>query len=336
MCIQNVCLKNAPEKVFIEPYHPAVTHQLEEASDISMEALLPARKKIDSMINKLILRPLCRALNHRIAGLMGRMHQEGVYLYQTTSSSRNAIGMNPSEANASSFVQKHLTGFFDNLSTTFLQKLPPPYALVVGSAVSIFSVYTFVSNAFLIRPMGEDAKMQLTQDLADFELIVEQFISQASGSPGSKTLSNIGNGKAYAELRAVRQMLFWTGLDDRSKPAATIAKALSREVWIRDIRPSTVCHYLFSFAPDLLTSPHHWRRLRVDEYVEGLVSLDGEIDEGESLDWMTTMACCDSYKQRESAQSAFLGGNSGKVEGDSRIAAILMALGPELLQRRRS
>ena len=336
MYFMSECLHNAPEKVFLEPYRPAVTHQLEEASSIAIQALLPARKEIDNMINKLVLHPLCRALNRRVATMMGRMHQEGVYLHQG-SEGRSSMGMDPAEgANVTSFSQKYLSGFYDNLYKTLLQKLPPSYALVVGSAVSIFSVYTFVSTASLIRPMGEDAKMQLTQDLADFELIVDQFMTRASGSAGSQTLRTIGNGKAYAELRAVRQMLFWTGLDDKTKAAATIAKNLSREVWVRDIRSSTVCHYLFSFAPDLLTSPHHWKRLRVEEYVRTLVSLDGNIDEGESLDWMTTMACCDSYKQRESAQSSFLGEDCVKMEGDPRVAAILMALGPELLQRRRA
>jgi len=333
MFFMSECLQNVPEKVFLEPYRPAVTPQLEEVSSISIQALLPARKEIDSMVNKLILHPLCRALNRRVAKMMGQMHLEGAYLYQGRSD-RNSIDMYQ-EGNVSSFVQKHLSGFFDNLSATFLQKLPPPYSLAIGSAVTIFSVYAFVSNASLIRPMGEDAKLQLTQDLADFELVMDQFMTQAGGNFGSKTLTTIGNGKPYAELRAVREMLFWTGLDDKSKPALTIAKNISREVWVRKIRPSTVCHYLFSFAPDLLTSPHHWKRLRVDDYVGTLISLDGDIDEGESLDWMTTMACCDSYKQRESAQSAFLGNNSDKIEGDTRVAAILMALGPELLQRRR-
>jgi len=327
MYFMSECLQNAPEKVFLEPYRPAITHQLEEASSIAMQALLPARKEIDNTVNKMVLHPLYRAVNRRVAKVMGRMHQEGAYFYLGSSNKLDDAEV----TNTSSFVQKQLSGFFDKLYTTFFQKLPPPYSLVVGSAVSIFSVYTFVSTASLIRPMGEEAKMQLTQDLAEFELIIDQFMTRASGV-GTKTLQSISNGKAYAELRAVRQMLFWTGLDDKRKAASAVAKTLSREVWVRDIRPSTVCHYLFSFAPDLLTSPHHWKRLRVEDYVATLVSLDGDIDEGESLDWMTTMACCDSYKQRESAQSP----SDNATEGDPRVAAILMALGPELLQRRRS
>ena len=332
MFFMNDCLRTAPEKVFLEPYRPAVTNQLEEAASVAVRALLPAREEIDNFVSTLVLNPLCRSLNRRIATLIGRMHHEGAYLQHGTGG-----GMESSDVGASSFVQKHLTGLYDNLATTYLAKLPPPYSIVVGSKVSIFSVYNFVSNASLIRPLGEDAKLHLTQDLADFELVVDQFMSRAGGNSDSKSLSEIGNGKAYAELRAVRNMLFWTGLEDRSKPAAAVAKSILREVWVRDIRPSTVFHYLFSYAPNLLSSPHHWKKMKADEYVRTLVSLDGNVEEGEASDWMTTMACCDSYQQRESVQSTLIGKGSSSSgdEGDPRISSILMALGPELLLRRR-
>ena len=123
-------------------------------------------------------------------------------------------------------------------------------------------------------------------------------------------------------------MLFWSGLSDTAKEASTITKSLLRESWMRHLRPSTVIHFLFSFAPTLLSSPHHFKRLRVDEYVATLVSLNGDVEEGEASAWMTTMACCDSYRQRESA-------HQNATDGDSRIASILMLIGPELLRRRR-
>jgi hypothetical protein len=173
--------------------------------------------------------------------------------------------------------------------------------------------------------LGEAAKLNVTQDLADFELALEQFMAK-SGS--SEHLSEISHGKPYAELRAMRNMLFWTGLEDKSKPASVISKSLLREVWIKDVRPSTVFHYLFSYAPNLMSSPHHLKHLKAEEYVGSLLTLTGDIEEGEAGAWMTTMACCDSYKQRESAQQD-LG------EGDPRIATVLMSLGPELLRRRR-
>ena len=126
----------------------------------------------------------------------------------------------------------------------------------------------------------------------------------------------------------MRQMLFWTGLEDKRKPAAAVSKSMLREVWVRDVRPSTVFHYLFSFAPSLLSSPHHLKRMKVEEYVGTLVTFNGDVDEGEASAWMTTMACCDSFRQRESAKPSI-------NDGDVRIASILMSLGPELLRRRR-
>ncbi|KAG7357152.1 hypothetical protein IV203_001840 [Nitzschia inconspicua] len=319
------CLRTAPEKVFLDPYRPALTSQLEEASNVANIALLPAREEIDNLVTTMILRPMCRALNRRIASKIGRMHQEGAYLQN--------IGGENSDMGGSSFVQKYMTGLYQSLSSLYLAKLPPRYSVLVGSTVSLFSVFTFVSNASLIRPLSEDAKLHLTQDLADFELVVDQFMSSAGGNSETKALSEVGNGKAYAELRAMRQMLFWNGLDDTTKPAAAVAKSILREVWVRDMRPSTVFHYLFSAAPNLLSSPHHWKRMRADEYVGTLVSLDGEVEEGESIDWMTTIQCCDSYQQRESAQSSLIGKTGS--EGDPRIASIVTILGPELLRRRR-
>jgi hypothetical protein len=303
-------IRTAPDKVFLAPYRPAITSKLEEAVNMCEKALQPALQEIEKFVKVLILGPLCRALNRRIAGVIGRMHL-GSYMQE--------------DGDGPSFVQRYLAGMYESISAHHLARLPAEYAAKVASTIAAFSIYTFVSNASLIRPLGEASRLHITQDLADFELALEQLVLKAGGS---MHLSQIANGKPYAELRAVRQMLFWSGLEDESKTASAIAKSILREVWAKDARPSTVFHYLFSFAPSLLSSPHHAKRMRVEEYVDTLIKLNGEVDDGEASDWMTTMACCDSYSQRESAQQ-------GVSDGDSRIAAILMALGPELLRRRR-
>jgi hypothetical protein len=308
-------LRTAPDKVFLAPYRPAVTAKLEEAASMCEQALQPGLQEIEKFVRVLILGPLCRALNRRVSSTIGRMHQ-GAYMQEATGDL---------EADGPSFVQKYLTNMYDRLAAVHLSKLPKKYASEVASRVSTFSIYAFVSNAALMRPLGESTRLHITQDLADFELTLEQFMLK---SGGTTHLSEISHGKPYAELRAVRQMLFWAGLEDKTKLAPMVSKALLREVWVRDVRPSTVFHYLFSFAPSLLSSPHHLKRMRVEDYVGTLLTLNGEVDEGEAGAWMTTMACCDSYQQRESAQQ-------GVSEGDPRIANILTSLGPELLRRRR-
>ena len=68
---------------------------------------------------------------------------------------------------------------------------------------------------------------------------------------------------------------------------------------MKDLRPSTLFHFLFSLAPALLTSPHHFKRMDAGDYVRTLVKLDGSVDDGEAGAWMTTMTCFDSYLQRE-------------------------------------
>ena len=304
-------LRNAPENTFVAPYRPATSAQHEEAANLCRAALLPALQELDNTVKALILTPLCRALNRRIGTAIAKMHH-GTYLEESMDME-------------TSFVQKHLTNLYDDIADQHLSKLPPEYGTIVASTIATYSIYTFVSNITLIRPLAESARLRVTQDLADFELALEQLVLKAGTSA---SLSQVEHGKPYAELRAVRQMLFWTGLDNKKTPATPIAKSMLREVWVKDVRPSTVFHFLFSFAPPLLSSPHHSKRMRPEEYVGTLVQLDGHIDDGEASAWMTTMACCDAYQQRESV-------DGGGRTGDRRVAAVLMMLGPELLRRRR-
>jgi hypothetical protein len=99
-------------------------------------------------------------------------------------------------------------------------------------------------------------------------------------------------------------MLFWSGLEMESTAATDLAKSLLREAWMKDVRPSTVFHYLFSYAPNLLSSPHHTKRMQAEDYVSTLVLLNGSVEAGEDDSWMTIVACCDAYQQRASSVAA--------------------------------
>jgi len=310
-------VRNAPENTFVNPYRPAQSTQHEEASHSCRVALLTALREIDSLVKSSILDPLCRALNRQVSIALAKMHR-GTYLQGSD---------DPMSQQQSSFVQIYLADQYDAIAAKYLSQLPNEYAVTVASTVATFSIYSFVSNAALLRPLGETSRLRLTQDLADFELALEQLVFKGGTS---LSLSQIAGGKPYAELRAVRQLLYWTALEDRTLSPAEVAKGLLRDAWVKDLRPSTLFHFLFSFAPALLTSPHHFRRVDAGDYVSGtLVKLDGSVEDGEASAWMTTMACCDAYQQRESVD----GGDY--TDGDRRIGAILMVLGPELLRRRR-
>ena len=308
-------VRYAPDMVFVNPYRPAQSTQHEEASHSCLLALLPALKEIDLLVQTSILDPLCCAFNRQISSALAKMHR-GAYvqeLVDVTSQPR-------------SFVHIYLTDLYDNIASTFLSQLPKEYAVTVASTIATFSIYSFVSNAALLRPLRESSRLRLTQDLADFELALEQLVFKGGTS---LSLSQIAGGKPYAELRAVRQLLYWTALEDTTLSPAEVAKGLLRDAWVKDLRPSTLFHFLFSFAPALLTSPHHFKRMEAGDYVGILVKLvDGSVDDGETSAWMTTMACCDAYQQRESVDGTI-------ADGDRRISAILMVLGPELIRRRR-
>jgi hypothetical protein len=308
-------LANAAEKTFLAPYRPAIPPQHTEAANLCKAALAPALTDIDTTVKSVVLLPLCRALNQRISLFLAKMHS-GVYL-----SSKNNTE-SESDENTPSFIQKELTDILDIIVKQHLARFPTPYASMIASNVATYTIYTFVSNASLLRPIGESARLCITQDLTDLEMALEQLMAKT----GSLTLSQVEGGKPYLELRAMRQMLFWSGLENQShKSAEEVAKSLLREIWLKDVRPSTVFHYLFSFAPSLLSSPYHAKRMSAAEYVKTLVRLDCSCDEDAS--WMTVLSCCDSYQQRAST-----GGIN--ADGDPRIAQIVMTLGQELIRRR--
>ncbi len=63
--------------------------------------------------------------------------------------------------------------------------------------VATFLIYSFVSNAVSLWPLGETSRLRLTQDLADFKLALEQLVFKGGMSLSP---SQIAGGKPYAKL----------------------------------------------------------------------------------------------------------------------------------------
>ena len=360
----------------------ALIQQCTKTAAVCTETLVPAGVTIDTTIKSTILVPFCRTVNRLIAtNVLSKIHL-GIYLDNANSSSnssgsggrRNYEDMDENDEIPISFVQKDIVPILDKIVQVYLVKFPPPYSNMIVCNIVSFVVYTYLSNVTLIRPLSESIRLHITQDLTDLEMALEQFIAKAaSSSSNSKlnltntssgtgassrnfttSLSQIDHGKPYAELRAVRQMLFWTGLDTKSKPADDIAKSLLNEIWVKDIRPSTIFHYLFSYGPNMLSSPYHVKRISATEYVTLLVPYDMTniistnntnstttattgnhgMESGEDIAFMTIMACCDSYIQRASVVSTSTTPSTSETGGDSRIAQIVISFGQELSRRR--
>ena len=279
----------------------------EEAANACQIALRPALQHMDETVQQTILNPLTTALKQRISNDVARIHHYGIY----TSSGESQYSLEP---------------LYEEIANQILTKLPTEYATMVGTSMISYSLYTFVSNASLVRPLQEEGRLKLTQDLANLEMTCESLLQKIHSTI---PLSHVNYGKPYAELRAVRQLLFWNGLAQKHKSSDELAKLLLRQAWIKDVRPSTLFHVLLTWAPKLLSSPHHSLRQSAQHYVHHtLLTTQKENDDGETASLMTILSCCDAYQQRESVASS-------DKDGDARIASILTSIGPELLRRRR-
>ena len=141
-------LKNAPENTFIVPYRPATNLLYEEAASACQVALLPAIYEIEDMVKTRILSPLCKALNRRVGAAITKMHY-GTYFEES---------LDAMDGTGTSFVQKHLTELYDSIAQEHLASLPSEYAAMVASSVATYSIYTFLSNVSLIRPLKRDCE----------------------------------------------------------------------------------------------------------------------------------------------------------------------------------
>lgn len=308
------CLLQVPEKTFLIPHRPSVSPRSQEASILCRNGLAAALLEIDQTAKTMVLSPLSRALNRQISSVLWRIGH-GVYLESKELDGEYSPG----------YIQSHLAPMLESIARLHLANFPSSYACFLADRLVTFSVYTYISVSSLIRPFRESTRLHITQDLADLEMALEQVVARTELG----NLSQVDKGKPYAELRAVRQLFYWNGLEgDLEISAHEVARTLLRELWLKDIRSSTVFHYLFSYGPSLLSSPHHAKRMKQEDYVSTLVTLDASIVSGEELAWMTVMSCCDTYQQRTAS-------TANSLDGDPRIAQIVVAVGQELMRRRR-
>ncbi|CAI5732664.1 unnamed protein product [Hyaloperonospora brassicae] len=107
-------------------------------------------------------------------------------------------------------------------------------------------ISVFTRHASLLRPLTENGKLRLANDVAQLELHLEHVVPLRS------------LGVSYEELRAFRHMIFLETSD------------ILRDTTIDKLRPSNVWHHLTSRAPPELQLPHQMKRWTASRYIEWL------------------------------------------------------------------
>lgn len=223
------------------------TTSMPEASSVSSKELQALCTKEMSPCHELIqgieysmlgyyLQGLCVLLE----GIFGKMHDESF----ADRSGANASA--PQQSGGSRYMSEFSNAFHVVLEE-HIKRLPN--ARFAGICVSDFVarlISVFVRHASLLRPLQENGKLRLANDMAQLELRLEHILPL-------KTL-----GAPYEELRAFRHMMF---LESNS---------ILRDSTIDKIRPSNVWHHLISRAPVELQLPHQMKRWTASKYIDWL------------------------------------------------------------------
>lgn len=183
---------------------------------------------------------------------------------------------------------------------------------------------TYVSHASLIRPLNEQGKTKLNNDMAMLETALSSIHPRV-----------LELGPSYQELKAFRELCFY---GDEQNPITV--NGIIKERFTGHLRPSILLDFLFSRAPLELSSPHVIQRCSERTLVEELLALyyndnrkASEAPDGgrpaedprmvaEKAHWQVIQVCLDAYAQRTSVAQTEL----------AYIYDIMLNLGPSLLK----
>jgi hypothetical protein len=223
-------------------------------SQKELEALLakeiaPCRDVIQTLEYSVLgyyLQGLCMLME----GIFAKMHDES---FADRSVSERA-------QNSGSKYMIEFNGAFHVLLEEHIRRLPnAPFAAICVSDFVARLISVFIRHASLLRPLQENGKLRLANDMAQLELRLEHILPL-------KTL-----GAPYEELRAFRHMMF---LD---------SSAILRDSMIDKIRPTNVWHHLISRAPVELQLPHQMKRWSASKYIDWLDRSAGLEDKSSPL-----------------------------------------------------
>lgn len=300
------------QDIFYDRDHSAYNSKYAKAFSLCKETFRPAVDEVDVFVKSNVICPLSHVINKSLSSVILNMHK---FIY----SERQLVIFD--RINGKSFAWDNLNKFYEYINTRILTHLSREYAEYFVSNIISSSIYYFVSNTILIRPLTYSLCLCIVNNLATLEYVLGQLILK---SKLSLTFSRIKGGRPYAELRAVHHLLFWSGLNDAKLSPAYISKMLLQEVWIKDIRPSVILYFLFTFVPRMISSPQDHLCITIDENIKSLVKSNGPFFDCELNALLTMCTCIEFYQTKVFVDQSF------PVIGYKRVLSVLNIVGPEL------
>eukprot|EP00752_Nemacystus_decipiens_P008545 g7632.t1 len=333
------------------------------------ERVAEAVKALDETASRVFLEPYLCGVARALEDIVSKMHRENF----GPGASPPAMGMSENEQHGSggggggSLFLVELQGALaalqaDHFGRIAALRTPCAEAALRSLAGRILRAY--VTHCALIRPLSEGGKARVAQDMATLEIAL---------SPLAR-VSELG--AVYQESRAFRTLLFVDDDDDDNDAGDANghgnapgrrgdSRSFLTEACMAHLRPSSVWHYLFSRAPDELSSPHVSRGMSEQAYVSWLLG-GGAAEEGKAREkgaeaeagggggdaangggraytersilspdtsyiaelgaWAVVQSCLDEYHQR---RSAFAATTSSSAAGATPLLPRAVALLPE-------
>ncbi|CAM9423221.1 unnamed protein product [Ectocarpus sp. 4 AP-2014] len=321
------------------------------------ERVAEAVRALDDLASRVFLEPYLSGVARALEDILSKMHREnfgpGVSAMATSEHHGGGGG--------SLFLhelQRALAALqADHFTRIAALRTPTAEAALRSLAARVLRAY--VTHCALIRPLSEGGKARVAQDMATLEIAL---------SPLAR-VSELG--AVYLESRAFRTLLFVDDAEDEDgdnnnqggggggggRGRGRDSRSFLTEGCMAHLRPTSVWHYLFSGAPDELSSPHVSRGMSQQAYVTWLLG-GGAAQEAEAREkgkeaeaaggggggdkasggktyterstlspdtsymaeagaWSVVQACLDEYHQRRSVAVAT---GSGNADGGSAAA----------------
>lgn len=205
-----------------------------------------------------------------------KLLESSIYLIHTENFAPSKMGGNSFSAYIVT-LDKQIRSF----QTQFVSRLAPcPLltSLLVNLVGRLMDIFTLHSS--LIRPLTDAGKVQLANDMAQFEACIA-LIQQPRLAEES-----------YAQFRAFRPLIY--------RENKEFLDLKMEEMFV--LKPSVVLHHLFSRAPSEMVSPYVYAKMSLGQYKEWLVKhTEREI-------WMSAVKpCVEAYSGNENEIREIIG-----------------------------